>query len=259
MCLNGDCIILTPSALILVEPYSKQKQQLFSVRCWAHLGSLDYIRRYSISNGKLSLYWKCPTDKESPEELTFTLHNSATDFLQNLIKNCIDIGITCTRTPKGKLIKEEDIKPTQERNIEKLLEGLAIKESEYDAVPSDSVSMVLCELYQQAIEYYSALGDQIFLAYVARLKEHLMKKEANANSKKVDANIKEEKKAEAPKKEVNLPIEKGIEEKKHVEDKSLKTTSNNKEPTEIKANEGKKPSTENKVAAVTNEIALDKE
>jgi len=77
MCLNGDCIILTPSALILLEPYSKHKQQYFSVRCWVNLGSLDFIRRYSINHGKLSLYWKCPTNKESQEELTFTLHNSA--------------------------------------------------------------------------------------------------------------------------------------------------------------------------------------
>lgn len=175
---SDHAVVLTPSAIIfLTKADSLQFDKQYIVESWAHLQALHCVKRYTNAKNKITFLFKTTQDNQEPEELTIELLDSSIELIQTLIAYCKLIEMGVTIIPKAKLIKEEEIKPSTATDIDGILMMLTIKQSEYDVHPTEEISSQICSLYQDAIQYYSGVGDPLFEQYVLQLKEHLKKKE----------------------------------------------------------------------------------
>ena len=164
---NSRIVLAVTHTLILqleVHPEHPDIGYLFS---WATLQSLATIKRSKSDVQKLTFDWKAIGENPPYSQELYMPESSACISL--ITENLQKLGSIVNR--EGALISEEEVKPQsyQKVNISDILESITVYESNLEQHMSVEIVNSLMSLYQQAIEYFSAINDPQYDLFLDRM------------------------------------------------------------------------------------------
>jgi len=162
------CILITESAFLLFEKISENSGKL---KIWASLFGLSKIERNIEVPKNIIFHWFMPNSNDLfKQEYFIEDADNLIKFMKIKMKN-LGLGIEhIGGLPEEKNEEKKEI-ISPENNIKQILEEI----EKMDKDPKISVEIgniqKLLDLYQKAIEYYSALGDPKYDIYLKKMKE----------------------------------------------------------------------------------------
>jgi hypothetical protein len=143
--------------------------------CYASLFSLNTIKVAKSDNQKVTFEWKI-SENDIPLAQQFKIPNFS-EFIALALENTEKLGVSIDRKIIRPIssISEEDVnsQALQKIKIKEITEGIIQHEvSIQDEISKDKINQLI-ELYQKAIEYYSAVNDQKFHIYLEKVRKLL--------------------------------------------------------------------------------------
>jgi len=213
---NERYIIIAESYFLNFESVDKKKNTI-KLLAWAHVQSIANIKKNKENDKTLVFTWHDQTKKDGYSQNIFVVEE-AKQLIDTIVKMGQKYGVKVSKTVK----KEKDLKISDvtaknyaDMNIEELLDNIAFLESKLEKELTIDVVNLLMNLYQKAVEYFSAFNDPSFEDYVDKLhyllsredvqvvlqsKEEVEKKEAKKQPARINnhEDEEEEEKKEAP-------------------------------------------------------------
>jgi hypothetical protein len=165
-------VVITESNFLNFELQDKKKNTIKLIS-WANLQSLLNIKRKKEDESSVVFTWR---DKSKNDGVTQTFQiedsNKAVEIIiSNMKRFGVKVSKNILKQPDLKM-EEVTCKAYEQINIQILIDNIAILESKLmEELTLDTVS-TLMNLYQKAVEYFSAMGDPLFENYIDKL--HLL-------------------------------------------------------------------------------------
>lgn len=167
-------LVITHSMILQLET-NKQYPGLGHLICYASVFSLATVKVCKSDSEKVTFEWKVPESNNALAQ-QFKIKNLS-DFINLLMKNTENLGIVSERKQlnSNTLISEEEVgaQALQRVKIKEINNSIV----EYEIMIQDEMSKdrinELIDLYQKAIEYYSALNDPKFDSYLQKVRKLL--------------------------------------------------------------------------------------
>jgi hypothetical protein len=165
---KNRCIVVTHTVILQLE-ISTQFPDVGHLLSWATLNALANIQRSRTDSKQLTFHWK-QIGNNPPYSQLFEISDAENciDFISRNMKN---LGTLISKQNPTLSLREEDVTSTriQKMHIDDILQAISVYESSLETQLNFSTINSLMALYQQAIEYYSALNDERFEEYINRL------------------------------------------------------------------------------------------
>ena len=167
-------LVITHSMILQIE-VNNQYPGLGHLVCFASLFSLNTVKICKSDHEKITFEWRVP-DSANPLAQQFKIKNLG-EFIDLLTKNTQRLGVSLDRRvlrPAASISEEEvNAQALQRVKIKEINKSIV----DYEIMIQDEMSKdrinQLIELYQKAIEYYSALSDPKFDSYLQKVKKLL--------------------------------------------------------------------------------------
>mmetsp|Transcript_29426 Transcript_29426/g.52678 ORF Transcript_29426/g.52678 Transcript_29426/m.52678 type:complete len:501 (+) Transcript_29426:63-1565(+) len=159
---------VSETVIIELEP-STQYPQFGHMLSWASIYSLDGIQRQKKDPERLIFKWKQMGEEAAYQQ---TLLMPEAEACIGLISaNMRALGVLVKKRNPIATLKEEEVtvKSVKKIHINEILETIAVYESNFETNMNLYMINSLMELYQQAIEYFSALNDPRYDVFLDKL------------------------------------------------------------------------------------------
>ena len=250
-------LVVTHSVLLQLE-VSSQFPGIGHLVSWATLQALSNIKRSKADPSKLTFQWK-QMGSSPPFSQLFQV-TDADSCIDLISRNMNRMGAIVKRQNPMPNLKEEEVtsKSLRRTKIDEILQSIAVYESNLETNLNIDMINSLMSLYQQAIEYYSALNDDRFQDFIMRLHKMLRNEiiqtvlqsqhEVSAKPKATESH-EEEVKVEAKKEDIKVE-----EVKVEVKREGIRVEEVNLEPKkeEIKVQDDKQEEKEPEILEVPN-------
>ena len=162
---SEERILVISEAAVLILDKNPKYDEIGSLQSWANLPSIENITRSKTEPNKLTFQWKA-MDPQPPFTQIFYVPQ-AEQLIALVSQNLYRLNAL---GPRDWIAEEEVCASALEKvQIEEVLQSITLYEAYLgDVETSDAVSRLL-ELYQQAVEYFSALNDPQFAVYLEKL------------------------------------------------------------------------------------------
>lgn len=206
-------LVVTHSVLLQLE-VSSQFPGIGHLVSWATLQALSNIKRSKSDPSKLTFQWK-QMGSSPPFSQLFQV-TDADSCIDLISRNMNRMGAIVKRQNPLPNLKEEEVtsKSLRRTKIDEILQSIAVYESNLETNLNIDMINSLMSLYQQAIEYYSALNDDRFQDFIMRLHKMLRNEviqtvlqsqhEVSAKPKAIESHEEEAKREEIKIEEVNV-------------------------------------------------------
>ena len=157
-------LVITEAAVLVLEKNATY-EGVGALQSWANLPSVENITRSKSEPTKLTFQWKA-MEPQPPFNQVF--HVPQADALISLVSQNL---YRLTSLEQQDWIAEEEVSASalDKVQIEEVLQGITLYETYIgDRDTPDAVTRLL-ELYQQAVEYFSAINDPQFAVYLDKL------------------------------------------------------------------------------------------
>jgi hypothetical protein len=161
--------IVTDNVFLLLEPDHKVKNVARLV-AWATLPSLEQIKRHVDRPDSVTFIWRNIDDRRQ-WVLSLQMQN-ANECISMIVKHLKRQGLVVNKgyEKKHKILESEvSANAVKELKIGAVLERIAKFEEDLKTIPTGEVVQQLINLYNKAIEYYSALNDEKHMVYLKKL------------------------------------------------------------------------------------------
>lgn len=169
---KNRCIVVTHTVILQLE-LSNQYPGIGHLVSWATLNALANIKRSRTEPKHLSFQWK-QIGNNPPYSQLFEMNDSEAciDFIS---RNMHKLGTLVSKQNPILNLSEEEVTATRIKNmhIDEITQAIAVYENSLETQLNFNSVNSLMALYQQAIEYYSALNDPKFEDYINRLHDLL--------------------------------------------------------------------------------------
>jgi hypothetical protein len=161
--------VVTDNVFLLLEPDHKVKNVARLV-AWATLPSLEQIKRHVNRPDSVTFIWRNIDDRRQ-WVLSLQMQN-AHECITMIVKHLKKSGLVVNKgyEKKPKILESEvSGNAVKELKIGALLDRIAKFEEELKSAPNGEVVQQLINLYNKAIEYYSAINDERHMTYLQKL------------------------------------------------------------------------------------------
>jgi len=218
--------VVVESFFLTFEPADKAKNTI-KLTGWAHVQSIANVKKSKENAKKIVITWINKSSKSGVVQNTY-LVDEAQGLLEILVRSSQKYGVRVSKAQQKRdlSLAEVTIKSYEEINIEELLDNITYLESQLDTQITIGSVNLLMNLYQNAVEYFSAFNDPAYEDFMMRLHGLLQRHDVQAVlSSQEDHQPKTEKKENEEEEE-----EKG-EQKKPASESPKKLESNNSNST----------------------------
>lgn len=244
-------LVVTHSVLLQLE-VSSQFPGIGHLVSWATLQALSNIKRSKADPSKLTFQWK-QMGSSPPFSQLFQV-TDADSCIDLISRNMNRMGAIVKRQNPLPNLKEEEVtsKSLRRTKIDEILQSIAVYESNLETNLNIDMINSLMSLYQQAIEYYSALNDDRFQDFIMRLHKMLGNEVIQTvlqSQHEVSAkpNATESHEEEVKKEEIKLEEVKAEPKKEEIKVEEVKAEPKKEE---IKVEEDKEEKKENEILEV---------
>lgn len=165
---SDQFMAVSQSVIIQLEPCTQHPEYGYMLS-WASLYSLENIQRQKRDPNRLTFKWKQMGDEPAYQQTL--LMPEAEACISLISSNMRDLGVLVKKRNPIATLNEEEVtaKSVKKVHINEILEAIAVYESNFEANLSLFMINSLMELYQQAIEYFSALNDPRYDIFLDKL------------------------------------------------------------------------------------------
>ena len=157
-------LVVTEIAILVLEKNSKY-EGIGSLQSWANLPSVENITQSKVEPTKLTFQWKAMEQQPPFNQIFFVPQADA--FISLVRQNLYRLN----SMEHQDWIAEEEVSASalDKVQIEEVMQSIELYETYIgDRETPDAVTKLL-ELYQQAVEYFSAINDPQFAVYLDKL------------------------------------------------------------------------------------------
>lgn len=167
---NERYIMIAESFFLNLESVDKKKNTL-RLLSWAHVQSIQNIKKSKDDEATLIFTWHDQSKTEGITQNAFVLEQ-AKQLVELIIKMGQKYGVKVNKSiKKFRDLKLADVTAQNYEGIkiEELLDNIAFLEQQLEQELTIDVINLLMNLYQKAVEYYSAFNDPSFQEFVQKL------------------------------------------------------------------------------------------
>jgi len=172
--------VVVESFFLTFEPADKTKNTI-KLTGWAHVQSIANVKKSKENAKKIVITWINKSSKSGVIQNTY-LVDEAQGLLEILVRSSQKYGVRVSKAQQKRdlSLAEVTIKSYEEINIEELLDNITYLESQLDTQITIGSVNLLMNLYQKAVEYFSAFNDPAFEDFMMRLHGLLQRHDVQA-------------------------------------------------------------------------------
>ena len=161
-------IVVTHTVILLLELNERHPGMGYLIS-WATLQSLNVIKRSRSEPERITFEWR-KIEENPPYSQQFTILK-ASEVIDLINRNIQKIGAGNKNQGNNSVYNEEEVtgKSIKKMNINEILQAIEVYEDNLENKMSVNIINSLMELYQQAIEYFAAIGNPQHEMFLRRM------------------------------------------------------------------------------------------